>query len=276
MLLVQPLSDLPLVCTGRVQSNLYIGLTICSHMDQMRAIIDTRSLCAIPAVLGPLTRAADFRPDAEGWTVFAYSAAGDRAVEVRLPANAFREFCTPAPFSVDLLDLDRLCSMVKGTTDVELEIGARIVARVDGVRVTIPTEPFEADSKKSPSKAAERMDFSAEAVVQPSRFSMLFKTSDQKAVDACTVTLDDKGLTLDATNEDMGKGVAVTVPLEDITSDGAARAVYSLAGLKGLFAAVPGDPLCDMRFGTDYPLTMGFKVGYLDVLYLIAPRIESE
>ena len=44
----------------------------------------------------------------------------------------------------------------------------------------------------------------------------------------------------------------------------------------GLFAAVPGDPLCDMRFGTDYPLTMGFKVGYLDVLYLIAPRIESE
>ncbi|MGN0138842.1 MAG: hypothetical protein ACI381_09580, partial [Candidatus Methanomethylophilaceae archaeon] len=56
----------------------------------------------------------------------------------------------------------------------------------------------------------------------------------------------------------------------------ARSAVYALAGLKGLFAAVPGDPLCDMRFGTDYPLTMGFKVGYLDVLYLIAPRIESE
>ena len=247
-----------------------------SLMDDTKVIIDTRSLCAIPAVLGPITRAADFRPDGEGWTVFAYSAAGDRAVEIRLPANDFREYGIPEPFSVDLVDLDRLCSMVKGTTDIELTIGARIVARADGVRVTIPTEPFVADSKKSPSKAVERMEFSAEAVVQPSRFSMLFKASDPKAVDACSVTLDDKGLTLDATNEDMGKGVAVTVPAEDMTVDGAARAVYALAGLKGLFAAVPGDPLCDMRFGTDYPLTMGFKVGYLDVLYLIAPRIEME
>lgn len=245
-------------------------------MSEMRTQLDGDVLCAVPDLLSGITDLAEFRPDGGVWKVYAYSPAQDRAVELTIPSEAFSQYCEPEPFAVQVRDLKSVCRTLKGAERVSLTIGPRLVCEADGYRVTVPTEPV-GEGRRPPSAAAERMPLDAEAVTVPDTLVTVLRACDPKVTFACTLRLDAGGLTLDTTDEEMGRGVCVTVPPHMMDStDGEGLAHYGLDGLKGMLEVLPKGRVADLRFGTDLPLVMMFHVGRMDCMYLIAPRIETE
>lgn len=244
-------------------------------MSEMRTMIDGTVLRAIPDLLSEITELAEFRPGDDDWTVAAYSPARDRAVELNIHAEAFHDHCVPAPFAVRVKDLVSVCRTMAKADEVAMTIGPRVVFEAGGFRVTVPTEPVS-EGRRPPSEAAGRMTLDAEAVTTPDGLVRVLRACDPKVTVSCTLKLDADGLTLDTTDEEMGRGVCVTVPPTELdSSDGQGLAHYGLDGLKGLMEAMPAGRSASLMFGTDMPLVMTFRVGAMDCMYLIAPRIES-
>ena len=237
--------------------------------------VDRRALSLVAPLLEPISKEAEFRPTEDGgWRTYAYSAAGDRAVEVTIPSHAFPVRAPDVSFNIDIADLAKACKLTKDDT-VGMDIGAKVVFSAGSMRYSVPTNALLDAPRKPPSASAGAMPFTAEVMVSPVQISETLGAADAKKVDETRITVSEKGLNISA--EDDLRGVSLDIPATELdVLDGTASAAYHLKSLQELFGAIPKSVVCDIRLGDDFPMVITLEAGKLKGMYLVAPRITEE
>ena len=237
--------------------------------------VDRKALSLVAPLLEPIAKEAEFRPtDDGGWRTYAYSSAGDRAVEVEIPRYAFSDQAPDVSFCIDLEDLAKACKLAKGDT-IAMDIGAKVTFSSGTMKYSAPTNAAIRGPRKHPSAAAEMMPFTAEVMVSPLQIGETLKAADAKKVDEARISVSETGLDISA--EDELRGVSLGIPAAELdVLDGTASAAYHLRSLQEMFDAIPKSVVCDIRLGNDFPMVITFEAGKLKGLYLIAPRITME
>ena len=237
--------------------------------------VDRKALSLVAPLLEPIAREAEFRPTEDGgWRSYAYSSAGDRAVEVEIPRYAFTDQAPDVSFCIDLADLSKACKLAKGDT-IAMDIGAKVVFSAGSMRYSVPTNALLDAPRKPPSAAAGSMPFTAEVMVSPVQISETLGAADAKKVDETRITVSEQGLNISA--EDDLRGVSLDIPAAELdVLDGMASAAYHLKSLQELFGAIPKSVVCDIKLGYDFPMVITFEAGKLKGMYLVAPRITEE
>lgn len=237
--------------------------------------VDRKALSLVAPLLEPIAKEAEFRPTEDGgWRSYAYSSAGDRAVEVEIPRHAFADQAPDVSFCIDLADLSKACKLAKGDT-IAMDIGAKVTFSSGTMRYGVPTNAVIDAPRKPPSAAADAMPFTAEVMVSPLQISETLKAADAKKVDEARIAVNEQGLNIIAADD--LRDVSLGIPAAELdVLDGSASAAYHLKSLQEMFDAIPKSVVCDIRLGDDFPMVITFEAGKLKGMYLIAPRINME
>lgn len=215
------------------------------------------------------TEVMTVRPDDDGWRIYAVSADSVSLIDVRINSSEFTDYVRTGPFAVKTEPV--LKALKYAEEDTEIIIGDNISICSGDMVFETPTILPDLKEPKLPKMSG----LTASATIGAGVFAKVMALTDRKHVDSVRLTINEAGMTMQATDKVYG-GIMVTVKAEDcISLDGDAEAVYPLSSWAE-FLKSAGDIMIDVSLGNAYPAVAEFGDTGWKALWMVAPRIEDE
>ncbi len=239
--------------------------------------VNTKILQSALAVVGTQTDLITFRPDADGWYIYARGLNNSTLAEVRLGMGAFLDYApAPEPFAVGTDDILKALKSMGKTFVLSTGPGGAGMFRMvsDGMTVSLPELAAELVDPRVPN--LKRPD-SAYARVPSAVFRKVIAAVDPKRVLQLRIALGPGGLTLTAA-DDSAAGASVSVPAAecaDLRAPAVCTAAYSLETWTEFIKALPAGMDMDLQLASDYPAAVGFGDAGWSGRWVIAPQISD-
>jgi proliferating cell nuclear antigen len=198
-------------------------------------------------------------------------------VSLKVGSSAFEYFkATPSEIGVDLVRLSNVLSMADKGENVQLELDEeshKLKIGVGSLSYTLSLIDPTA-MRKEPN--IPELDLPAHVTLPGGELQRAVKAAE-KVSDHVIFGVSDEGFYMDAKGDIDSLGLKI--PSTELLGmkPGEARSLFSLDYLKNMSKAIGKSNEVTLELGIDYPLKVNFKLGpFLEVSYLLAPRIEQE
>jgi len=218
----------------------------------------------------------------KGWKIEEVDNAHVCMCAITLNSKACEEYkADELELGIDLEKLDKLIKLASGDCPVNItydnQKGNCIWIQFENVRRRMGL----IDSAGMPKPKIPKLEVKAVAVLPAGQLMKSFKTCELIS-DHMRIVADKKDLTIgieeDSDKTDMKWELGEGSPLSKLEVKDKSKAMYSLDYMEDELKVTKSDTLVQMKFSTDSPMELdySFNDGGLHILYLTAPRIESE
>ena len=198
-------------------------------------------------------------------------------VSLKVGPESFEYFkATPSEIGVDLVRLSDVLSMADKGENVQLELDEeshKLKIGVGSLSYTLSLIDPTA-MRKEPN--IPELDLPAHVTLPGGELRRAVKAAE-KVSDHVIFGVSDEGFYMEAKGDIDSLGLKI--PSTELLGmkPGEARSLFSLDYLKNMSKAISKSNEVTLELGIDYPLMVNFKLGRsLEVIYLLAPRIEEE
>jgi len=206
-------------------------------------------------------------PKDDGWSMAAKSVDSVAIADIMIKKEAFTDYAVSQVFAFDVKQMLKALSKCGPEADISVD-GAVITVRSGQISQTMRTIANIAQPR------VPELEQSADAMVPAD--SLRVVVDADKGYDQVDIEVSPQGVKA-AVLDEAGMGVTMTVsPEETALLDGSARAQYPLSHLTPVIRAVPRGSMVDMKLSTDYPMEIHAVFPQWTLMYMIAPRINSE
>lgn len=207
-------------------------------------------------------------PSGSEWQVRAMSPSHVTMVSALIQAPCFGD-----GICVRVADMQKAVSNLSPQDDVSLEVeGSALVVRSGRYTTRMPVF----DPSGSPSKVPH-FDGASKAVITPADVLPILKNADPKAVSVVTLSIDDSGLLLRASDGQYGQEVLLP-PEEclDFAAGDGALGTYPLREFSALLKAAPSQSPVTISLDTAAPVTIALRGFRWEAEWMCAPWLEAD
>lgn len=232
----------------------------------------TKYLKNVNDVLLLLSDHAEIRPNENGWDIKTIGFDHVCMAHIWIAKEKFIEYEATEKFAVDTY---RLRDLLKNVGDeVEIVLGSG-KAKVISDKLVQNMALLTCDEIET--RVPELNQYTADVLCDAAPFQRLLKAAGTGKNDACKISLTpETGLKFTAKNT-YSDQVELSIPADECVSiEGAGKSAYSITYLKDFIGVVPKGSLIELKFATDYPLTVEYGDVELMVTWILAPWIMGE
>ena len=201
----------------------------------------------------------------DGWTVMAVDKSHTTMVRIRTPLLPV----TDDPWAVRIDDIRK---GLKGDA-IDITLDSSLIIAAGNTRTRMPLLTPEIPNQRFPALSGD-----ASATILADDFKAILKDADAKKVNHVILSLNEDGVTLDAT-DDQGYGQILRVPPEeclDIDAPSKVVSRFSLDLLGRFVKTLPAGAEIRLSASSDYPVLISLTLDSTEVEWVCAPVIVTE
>ena len=234
--------------------------------------IATKYLKNLDDVLLLLSDQADIYPDETGWDIKTIGRDHVSLAHIRVSKDLFTDYEVTEKFSIDVYRLRDALKTAGDEVELVFETGRikmtsdRLVQRM----ALLACADIE-------TKVPELKEYTADVLCDSAPFQRLLNAAGAGKNDACKISMTpEAGITF-ATKNSYSDKIELSIPAEEcVTIEGAGMSAYSITYLRDFIKVVPKGALIEMRFATNYPLTIEYGDVNFMVTWILAPWIMND
>jgi len=223
------------------------------------------------SIISELVTEVRIRVDERGLSVVAIDPANVALVSFKIPASAFSQFETGE--EVIGVSLDSLKSVLKrcsGTLVMKTEDSTLTIEIQDKIKRVFNLALINIDSEEKSVPALEfscRVEMPSPDFVEAIEDCSVVAESSSFSVKEGKFIIDAKGL--HSTKSEFSNGEVSIVGVEG-------KSKYSLEYMKKFTKAAKLSDKVGINFSSDYPLKLDFNADNLQLIFILAPRVEND
>jgi proliferating cell nuclear antigen len=242
-----------------------------------KAIINAETLSDAIEAVSSLVDEVKISVSETGLELKAADAANVAMVSLRMGSEAFENFkATPSEIGVDLARLSDILSMAAKGENVQLELDEENhKLKIDMGSLSYTMSLIDSTAMRKELEMP-KLDLPAHVTLPGGEIRRAVKAAE-KVSDHVIFGVSDEGFFMEAKGDI--DSLQLKIPSMELLSmkPGGARSLFSLDYLKNMSKAIGKSNEVTLELGIDHPLMANFKLGrFLEVSYLLAPRIEEE
>jgi proliferating cell nuclear antigen len=241
-----------------------------------KAVINAETLRDAIESVSSLVDEVKFSLSEKGMELKAVDPANVAMVVLKLDASAFEFFkATSGEIGVDLVRLSDILSMADRGESVKLELDEENHKLNIGVGSLSYTLSLIDPSAIRKEPRIPELDLPAHVTLSGNELRRAVKAAE-KVSDHVVLGVSDDLFFLEAKGDI--DSLKLKIPSTELLGlkPGEARSLFSLDYLSDMSKSIGKAQEVKLELGVDYPLRISFKIGSVEVSYLLAPRIEQE
>ena len=244
-----------------------------------KAIVTAATLQEVLSAVEALVEECKIHLDEEGISIRAVDAATVGMVDVSLSPSAFESYeADGGVIGVNLTRLSDIAGMGSGDDLIHFELDeetGKLEISLDGLEYTLAL--IDPDSIRQEPDIPD-LDLPARVVLEGADLNRAVRAADMVS-DHIAMGVDEAAEEFYVDAEGDTDDVHLALGADELIDlrPGTAHSLFSLEYLKEMNGAIDSDAEVIIELGEEHPVTIGFQVaeGHGDVLYMLAPRIQS-